>query len=96
MAQVHVAFSSALGGYPVPAKAPLLSEVITSSATSQSSSAATRGGDVAIVTVSGGNVWVQIGTNPTAASGADWLVLDGQTREFGPIAEGEKIAVIDA
>lgn len=46
------------------------------------------------ITAVGGNVWVKFGTAPVAASGQDWLVLDGQTREFAATA-GDKVAVID-
>ena len=52
-----------------------------------------------IITASGGNVWVKFETDgtptPVAAAGADWLIVDGQTREFGAFA-GQTCAVIDA
>lgn len=48
------------------------------------------------VTATGGNVFVQFGGAPIAASGQGWLILDGQTRDFGVSAIGEKIAVKDA
>lgn len=96
MATVSIAYSGGMQGYPVPSKAPTASHVITSSGTSQAATAATRTGDIAVVTVSGGNVWVKIGATPTAASGDEWLVLDGQTREFGPVVSGDAVAVIDA
>ncbi|MEP1292792.1 MAG: hypothetical protein ABJL56_19190, partial [Nitratireductor sp.] len=47
------------------------------------------------ITAVGGNVWIKFGAAPVAASGQDWLVLDGQTREFAATA-GDKVAVIDA
>ena len=29
------------------------------------------------ISVTGANIWVQCGLTPTAASGSDWLVMDG-------------------
>lgn len=47
------------------------------------------------VTAMGGNVYVDFGTSPTAVVGQCFLVLDGQTRDFGG-QPGQKIAVINA
>jgi hypothetical protein len=46
------------------------------------------------VTASGGNVWVLFGSNPTAVAESGYLILDGQTREFGA-KSSQKVAVID-
>ncbi len=47
-----------------------------------------------MITVSGGDVWVKFGASPTAAAGDEWLINDGQTREFKALA-GDKMAVKD-
>lgn len=97
MATVHVAFSEGNQQYvPVAAKTPSGSEVITSSATSQATTITANNGEFVTITASGGNVWAKIGSSPTAASADEWLILDGQTRNFGPCAAGDTCAVIDA
>lgn len=74
----------------------MVAEEITSSATSASSSNASPSGTgFCVITVSGGDVWVKFGSAPTAAAGSDWLILEGQTRDF-KVAKGTKVAVIDA
>lgn len=72
---------------------------ITTSGTSQLADITSESGPYGafwVLTVTGGNVWVKFGTNPVAAAGSDWLILDGQTREFAIDGELQKIAVIDA
>jgi hypothetical protein len=86
---------------PVPAATPFAAEEITTSETSQQSGVYNAGvygsyGSYWVLTVTGGNVWVKFGSDPTAAAGDQWLILDGQTREFAVDAEGQKLAVIDA
>ncbi len=39
-------------------------------------------------------MWLKFAANPTAAAGDEWLITDGQTREFKALA-GDKMAVID-
>ena len=85
---------------PISDSVPDAAESLTSSGTSQ------QGASIAsaiewpkqhwTVTASGGAVWVKFGANPTAAAGDDWLVLDGQTRNFGVSGASEKCAVKDA
>jgi hypothetical protein len=86
---------------PVPSAVPFATEVITTTDTSQQSDIYNTGvygayGSYWIVTASGGDVWVKFGSDPTASEGNDWLILDGQTREFAVDADGQKLAVIDA
>ena len=90
-----------LTGYkgPVPSATALDAESITTSGSSQQSTLSTSGatyGAFWVLTASGGNVWVKFGANPTAAAGDEWLILDGQTREFGVDGYTQKVAVIDA
>lgn len=73
----------------------VLSEAITSSGTSQQSVMTSTAANIWIISAVSGNVWVRFGVNPTAASGDDWLICAGQTREFQGSA-GHKVAVVDA
>lgn len=104
MATVHCVLGScAIGGRAgitrIPETAAEAAETITSSGASQATTAAAPAGDEGVrfwsVTAVGGNVWIKFGAAPVAASGQDWLVLDGQTREFAARG-GDKVAVIDA
>jgi hypothetical protein len=82
----------------VPNTAPTAAEVITTSGTSQQSSNSVPAADdneYWIITVSGGDLWVKFGADPTAAAGDEWLVTDGQTREWKALS-GDKVAVINA
>lgn len=84
---------------PVPSSTPLAKDVLTTSGTSQQSAIVADPGAFGafwVLTVTGGNVWVKFGEDPTAAAESDWLILDGQTREFSIDALLQKIAVIDA
>jgi hypothetical protein len=95
MSTVHITAGGAMGGgAPVYAPIPDFAQTITSSGTSQRSSAM-PGGKYVSVTSSGGAVFVAIGQNPTAVSGAGYMVADGATKDFGPIKEGDKVALID-
>ena len=97
-----VTATSGLGGLqPVADAVPLSAEAITSSGTSAQGSTAIapatwRPNLYWLITVSGGNVWVKFGTNPTAASGDDHLILDGQIDTYAVTEGSQKIAVIDA
>ena len=82
----------------VPQAVPVSAETITSTGSSQQSSNAAPTADLNafwIVTVVGGAVWVKAGSSPTAVAGDDWLISDGQTREWKATA-GDKLAVINA
>ena len=96
MATVHVTVNDAYIRNPVIGSQP--ADVAT--ATSSGSSAEVSGvvgvkDKIWQVTVTGGNIWVAFGSNPTAVSGAGHLVLDGQTREFICATDGEEIAIKD-
>jgi hypothetical protein len=97
MATLNVVLARADG--PVPNSKVVGAQSITTTGSSQQSSVVSGANHNAsqfwILTATGGNVWVKFGTNPTAAAGSDWLILDGQTREFKSAA-GEKVAVINA
>lgn len=69
---------------------------ITSSGTSQQSTAIGYIGDVWNVRSEGGAVWLSFGANPTSVvDTTTWLLKDGEERDFGVTINGEKIAVID-
>ena len=81
---------------PVPAADYKVQENFTSSGTSQATTAAAAGRDeVWCVTVSGGDVYVSVGSSPTAASGTGWLIKDGVTWQASAEAD-QKLALIDA
>ena len=97
MATVHVTFCAAVDGpAPVVAGVPEAKQTITSSGTTQSTTIAAAPGNICQITATGGNVWAAFGASPTAAAGSDHLIIDGQTREFGFLAPGYKVAIIDA
>lgn len=68
---------------------------ITSSALSQATSTAATKNQLALIVVSGGNVWAKAGSAPTASAGNDLLCINGTVTPV-TIASGDKIAVIDA
>lgn len=81
MATVSVVFGKWHGSKPVISKRNQ-SEVITSSASSQTSSnTGTKADDYVEVATSGGAVWVTI-DGTTAAAGTGFLLPDGTTRHF--------------
>jgi hypothetical protein len=85
------------GTMPVASSQPDVSELLNTTSTSaQATATATNLMQYWIVTAVDGNVWVNFGTNPTAASGTGWLIINGTTREFSVTVAGEKIAGIDA
>lgn len=85
------------GPLPVPLSVPTGAQSVTTSGSSAQSSitGSMALSDVWVVTATGGNAWLKFGANPTAAAGSDWLILAGQTREFGVTTDGEKIAYIN-
>lgn len=97
MATVNVAFAkiSNFNGTAVNNPEFILGESVTSSGTSQQSvGAALDYHEVVRVAVAGGNVWIRIGNNPTAAVGDDILLIDGDTEYFS-VNTGDKVAIID-
>lgn len=84
------------GTMPILKGSTASSENKTSSGTSQQSAlvASNNVGTVFVITVTGGNVCVKFGTNPTATN-ASTYILDGQTRSFSAVP-GDKVALIDA
>lgn len=98
MASIHIRFGDAMGaGAPVYAPLPSASEKVTSSATSAASAVSATGGDFATISAVDGSVFITIGQTPVAlASGSNMdVVLSGQTKDFGPLKPGDKVAVID-
>lgn len=103
MSTVHVTLNNVQGRALTSSTMPVVDSqpVDAATATSSASSAEVAGivgaaGKFWQITVTGGNVWVAFGTNPTAVSGAGHLILDGETRDFAVTAEGEEIAIKDA
>ncbi len=82
----------------VPNSLPTSASSITTSGTSQQSSNSVQTADdneFWIITAAGGDMWVKFGADPTAAAGDEWLITDGQTREWKGLA-GDKMAVKNA
>lgn len=108
MATVHITLGQVTGvsvqavSMPAARSVPIAADTMTSSGTSaQSSITADTGGlsrQAAFwsITVTGGNVFVRFGSDPTAASDTGHLILDGTTRDFAVSATGEKVAIKDA
>jgi len=106
MATVQIVLAGATGRsatgatMPVVNSVPVDADTLTSGASSAQAdfSAPATGWETLFwsVTVTGGNVYVRFGANPTAVTEEGWLVLDGQTREFAVSAASEKIAIKDA
>lgn len=94
MATVNVIFGAVVPSRTLMGCQPSASENITSSGTSQQTTITAQTHDAAQITVTGGAVRVAFGPNPTAVA-ASILILDGQTREFGGLSNGDKCAVID-
>lgn len=69
-------------------------EAITSSGSSQQSTNAAASGELVRVAVSGGNVHVLVGANPTADTD-DLLLTDGSTEYFA-CNNGDEVAIINA
>lgn len=97
MATLNIVFARAVERTAqIIAGIPSKAESIATSGTSQASTNAAGNEDCCQLTVTGGNVWVKFGAAPTAAAGSDYLLIDGQTREFGHLPAGTKVAVINA
>lgn len=108
MATVHITVGQVTGvstagaSMPVARSVPISADTMTSSGTSAQSSITASTGSLSrqaafwSITVTGGNVFVAFGPDPTAASDTGHLLIDGTTRDFAVTASSEKIAVIDA
>jgi len=88
-----IGFRGIDGTYASYLAAGIVSEDITSSATSQATTAAATEGQMARITVTGGNVRVLASAAPTALV-TSTLVLAGTSFDLG-VEAGDKIAVID-
>lgn len=97
MATVRVNFGTAMGA-GVPSYPPTVKggQTLISSGSNQVATPSAVSGDFAHVTSSGGAVAVNIGASPNAASDPTWIVVDGETKLFGPLQDGDKVAIVDA
>jgi len=96
MAVLHITFRQAMDRFaPVPAAIPRAKQNVTTGVSSVQTSITAQRGEVCSITCQGGNAWVAFGANPTAAVGSDDFLLDGQTREFGHLEDGWKVAHIN-
>ena len=95
MATVQITFFSPqnIGGTSVFPKLPRAAEKITSSASSQLSAGTAQAGEFARVASSGRSICAA--SSATVVSGGGYLVQDGASIEIGPLASGDKIALID-
>ena len=94
----HVEFGEVMmAGAPVYPRLPKKAEIVSSGSSTQTSFSADSG-DFATVTAITADVNVAIGANPTAlAAGTNQArVAAGATRDFGPLKDGDLVAVIDA
>jgi len=82
------------GAVPAMASIPSAVDTVTSSGVSQQAAITAKAGQVWSIT-STGNVYINFGSNPTAAADSGWYVAAGQTREFVCEADGEKVALMD-
>lgn len=69
-------------------------EAITSSGTSQQSSVSSDGYDICRVSVSGGDVHILNGANPTADT--DDMLLPAGSTEYFKLSDGDVVAIINA
>lgn len=93
----HIEFGEVMpAGVPVYPRIPRAAEKITTTSTTQSTNTA-NGGEFATVTAIGADIYVLIGSNPTAlASGVGMAIVPaGGTRNFGPLKDLDKVAAID-
>jgi hypothetical protein len=96
MASVEVSFiSPVIQASALDAAYPFASEVITSTASNQTTTATALAGHTAIVVSVGGDVKVQIGQSPNATTGSVRLVPDGQFRAFSGLRAGDRVSVVD-
>lgn len=97
MSQVIIEMGRAdFGGIGVMAIAGGEVEEITSSGTSQATTAVAQAGWFCTVINNGAEtIWVQSGASPTAAAGSGRCIPPNSSRDFGGLAAGDKIAVIN-
>lgn len=97
MADIRIRFGAVMGSSaPVYASHPKQTAKITSSATSQSTTAAADSGDYVTIKAIGGPVAFDIGPVPVAIATSGDVVMAGETMDFGPLQTGDKVAIIDA
>lgn len=98
MASIHIRFGEAVGmGAPVMSALPRKSEVVTSSASSATTTNTANQGDFVRISAIDGSVYFTVGSSPTALNtgvGMD-VALSGSYVDIGPLKDGEKVAVID-
>ena len=101
MAQVVITFGLAPGrGYHqeaqvFPAK-NVLSQEMASSTSSQQTTITSRRGDVAQIVNNGpDDIWVTFGPNPIAGIAATHFIPTDTVREFGPLEENDRAAIIN-
>lgn len=96
MANIHIRFGEIMpGDAPVYQRVPRSSEVITSSGSNQTTTMTATGGDYATITAIDGAVYVDIAASPNASTNKREAVPSGGTKDFGPLKEGDKVAVVD-
>ena len=98
MAKVEIRFETPVqaANGPIHNARPSSVEILTSSASTQTSTAAaTHSGQSVSVTSSGGAVRIAIGGGTLDAATGTTLIPDGATRSFGGVASGHKVAIID-
>ena len=90
-------FTAGNTGAPVMVGVGITSEEVTTSGTSAATTATSATGDfVSIYNADASQVvWGRIGDSPTAAVEQDFSVAPGERREFGPLASGLAVALID-
>lgn len=99
MATLYATFSDVMGGgAPVYAPASRAAQKITTSGSSQALTYVAVGGEYVALAAVGGPVAIAIAPSATAVSGAKGthFIVDGQTKDIGPLKPGDVVAVIDA
>lgn len=97
MADVRIRFGGVMGGgAPVYAPIPDATAKITSSASSQATTAAAEQNDYVTIKAIGGTVAFAIGPAPVAIATSGDVVADGERMDLGPLKAGDKVAIIDA
>ena len=95
MATAYIRVGGAMGGgAPVYSAKPRWTEDLDA-ATVATTTQTAQAGDYLRIVASGGAIRVAISANPTASATSGDIVLDGQAVDFGPLAQGDKVSVID-
>lgn len=99
MATLHVVLARVVSRADTGMTLPVLesvevdAETVTPTGTSTLSSLTASDKDVWNITAFGGDYWLKFGTGtPEAESGAGYLILSGQTRDFAASTDSEKLA----